>query len=137
MLVASEPDDVADACRRLLADPISATTTEHALEWLPEMFGNASATGADMAGKAEEGVGNPTQVSIKPALHATELLDTPPVSAGPTPVVVVEARTATSREPRWSAGNRCRVVARWSEFRARYATTVSSHECWTIAPAAS
>lgn len=75
MLVASEPDDLADAFRRLLADPISATTTEHALEWLPEMFGNASATGADMAGKAEEGVGNPTQVSINVALLATELLD--------------------------------------------------------------
>ncbi|MFE5702802.1 hypothetical protein [Rhodococcus koreensis] len=76
MLVASEPDDLADTFRRLLADPISATTTEHALQWLPEMFGNASATGADMAGKAEEGVGNPTQVSINTALLATELLDT-------------------------------------------------------------
>ncbi|MDF3310006.1 hypothetical protein P3H15_33870 [Rhodococcus sp. T2V] len=76
MLVASEPDHLADAFRRLLADPISATTTEHALDWLPEMFGNASATGADMAGKAEEGVGNPAQVSINAALLATELLDT-------------------------------------------------------------
>ncbi|AHK36025.1 hypothetical protein [Rhodococcus opacus] len=76
MLVAYEPDDLADAFRQLLEHPTSATTTEHALEWLPEMFGNASATGADMAGKAEEGVGNPTQVSINAALLATELLDT-------------------------------------------------------------
>ena len=76
MLVASDPDDLADAFRRLLADPVSVTTTEHALAWLPEMFGNASATGADMAGKAEEGVGNPAQVSINTALLVTELLDT-------------------------------------------------------------
>ena len=76
MLVASDPDDLADAYRRLLADPVSVTTTEHALAWLPEMFGNASATGADMAGKAEEGVGNPAQVSINTALLVTELLDT-------------------------------------------------------------
>nr|GLK33786.1 hypothetical protein GCM10017611_06290 [Rhodococcus wratislaviensis] len=72
MLVASEPDDLADAFRRLLDNPISSTTPEHALEWLPEMFGTASATGADTAGKAEEGIGNPTQVSINTALPATE-----------------------------------------------------------------
>ncbi|KAF0958013.1 hypothetical protein [Rhodococcus sp. T7] len=76
MLVASEPDELAGAFRRLLADPISATTTEHALAWLPELFGNASATGAEMAGRAEEGIGNPAQVSINAALLATELMDT-------------------------------------------------------------
>lgn len=75
MLVVSDPDDLAGTFRQLLDDPLSAATTEEALTWLSEMFGSPSATGAVMAGTAEEGIGNPTQVSINTSLLTTELRD--------------------------------------------------------------
>ncbi|MCT7294182.1 hypothetical protein NVV99_25155 [Rhodococcus sp. PAE-6] len=75
MLVASDPDNLADTFHQLLDDPISAATTEQALTWLPEIFGSPSAIGAVMAGQAEEGIGNPGQVSINTSLLAVELMD--------------------------------------------------------------
>lgn len=60
--------------RMLLADPISATVTAEAVEYLTELFAAAPTTiGALMAGRAEEGLGDPEQVSVATSLLADDL----------------------------------------------------------------
>lgn len=74
LLVAHETEDLVVAFRGLLANPISAETTEHAADWMGELFANPTAIGSVMAGKAEEGVGNPTQVAAVTSILVQELL---------------------------------------------------------------
>ncbi|WP_182263319.1 nucleotidyl transferase AbiEii/AbiGii toxin family protein [Rhodococcus sp. UFZ-B548] len=75
MLVAEEETEVlAAAFRSLLADPISTETTGQALEWIGELFASPTATGSVMAGRAEEGIGNPTQVATYTSVLAAELI---------------------------------------------------------------
>lgn len=74
LLVAHETEDLVLAFRGLLANPISTETTAHAADWMGELFANPTAIGSVMAGKAEEGVGNPTQVAASTSILVQELL---------------------------------------------------------------
>lgn len=65
---------LADACQGLLADPVSRAVTAEGLEKLRDFFGSSNAEGSFMAGRAEEGVGDPEQVSLAASLLATDLL---------------------------------------------------------------
>lgn len=61
--------------RRLLSDPISATVTRQALDWLPVLFADGpDALGSVMAGRAEEGVGDPDLVAASVAALAADVL---------------------------------------------------------------
>lgn len=60
----------------LLEDEISREVTKDALRYLEELFGaGADALGSAMAGRAEEGVGEPEQVALAVSILAGELLD--------------------------------------------------------------
>ena len=74
LLIAHETEDLVDAFSGLLANPISTETTEHATEWMRELFASPTATGSVMAGKAEEGIGNPTQVAVATSILVEDLL---------------------------------------------------------------
>ncbi|WP_433702576.1 hypothetical protein [Prescottella equi] len=75
MLVAADPDDLATTFGGLLANQISNSATAQALDWFAEMFGTPTHPGSEMAGRAEEGIGDPRQVSIRVSLLATEVMD--------------------------------------------------------------
>ncbi len=74
LLVAHETEDLAVAFGGLLANPISKATTEHTTEWMRELFATPTALGSVMAGKAEEGIGNPTQVAAATSILVEDLL---------------------------------------------------------------
>jgi len=60
---------------RLLADPVSKTVTEQALDWLPSLFADGpDALGSVMAGRAEEGIGDPDLVAASIAALAADVL---------------------------------------------------------------
>jgi hypothetical protein len=76
LLVGTESSHLAVAIARLRADDLAGGVTEQALTLLEELFANdASALGSRMAGRAEEGVGDPLNVSASVALLASDLLD--------------------------------------------------------------
>ncbi|ORI19592.1 nucleotidyl transferase AbiEii/AbiGii toxin family protein [Rhodococcus sp. 1168] len=75
LLIAADPDDLATAFGKLLANQISKSATAQALDWFAEMFGTPIDPGSDMAGRAEEGIGDPRQVSIRVSLLAAEVMD--------------------------------------------------------------
>ena len=59
----SDTASIASAFQRLLADPVSQMVTAQALEWMPVMFADGpEAIGSVMAGRAEEGIGDPDLV---------------------------------------------------------------------------
>jgi hypothetical protein len=61
--------------QRLLADPVSESVTQRAIDWLPSLFADGpDAVGSVMAGRAEEGVGDPDVVSASVAALAADLL---------------------------------------------------------------
>ena len=74
LLVATETLDLAETMQRLRADEISQEATTHALGYLEQLFASAEALGATMAGRAEEGVGQPDTVSASVSLLAQDLL---------------------------------------------------------------
>lgn len=77
-LLVAKPDTaaIASAFQRLIADPVSHLVTEQALEWMPEMFADGpDAPGSVMAGRAEEGVGDPDQVAASIAALVADVLD--------------------------------------------------------------
>ncbi|MCR6703188.1 MAG: hypothetical protein NVV66_00275 [Cellulomonas sp.] len=58
-----------------MVDPLSAEVTEEAIGHLDALFASgAGALGAEMAGRAEEGVGDPEQVSVAVSILAGDLL---------------------------------------------------------------
>ena len=59
----------------LRANDTSREVTEEALVYLYELFGDETALGSVMAGRAEEGIGNPEEVSASVVLLARDLLD--------------------------------------------------------------
>lgn len=59
----------------LRSNETSSEATEEALVYLKDLFGDENALGAVMAGRAEEGVGNPDEVSASVVLLAHDLLD--------------------------------------------------------------
>lgn len=74
LLVATETPDLAETMQRLHADEASQVATTQALGYLEQLFASADALGATMAGRAEEGVGQPDTVSASVSFLAQDLL---------------------------------------------------------------
>ncbi len=75
ILRAIETDALCHTFTRLLADEFSEGATREALVYLAELFATGpKALGAIMAGRAEEAVGNPEQVSVAVSILADDLL---------------------------------------------------------------
>lgn len=59
----------------LLENELSGEVTRQALDYLDELFAQGpEATGAGMAGRAEEGVGNPEEVAVAVSILASDLV---------------------------------------------------------------
>ena len=75
LLVAISTDTLATALHRLLNDDLAGPVTTRALTYLADLFAaSAAATGSHMAGRAEEGVGDPDVVAASCAALASDLL---------------------------------------------------------------
>lgn len=74
LLVATETPDLAETMQRLHGDEISQVATTRALGYLEQLFATADALGATMAGRAEEGVGQPDTVTASVSFLAQDLL---------------------------------------------------------------
>ncbi len=74
LLVATEAPDLAETVRRLLTDKLSQEVTAQALAYLEHLFVSPEALGSTMAGRAEEGVGQPDTVSAAASFLAQDLL---------------------------------------------------------------
>jgi hypothetical protein len=59
----------------LRADDTSGEATEQAIVYLAELFGDATAQGSIMAGRAEEGIGNPDEVAASVTALVRDLLE--------------------------------------------------------------
>jgi hypothetical protein len=60
---------------RLLSNPVSKVVTQQAIEWLPTLFADGpEALGSTMAGRAEEGIGEPDVVSASVAALAADVV---------------------------------------------------------------
>lgn len=76
ILVAVPTAQLASTLRTLGADPISREATNHALEYFDRLFATGPhAIGSTMAGRAEEGIGDPEQVALAVSLLASDALD--------------------------------------------------------------
>jgi hypothetical protein len=76
LLAAIPTDDLAIALRRLRADELASQATEDALVLLANLFAmGPSAPGSQMAGRAEEGIGDPEVVSASVATLASDLVE--------------------------------------------------------------
>ncbi len=77
LLVATPTADMAETMRLLLDEAIAGDTTRQALGYLRDLFAiGPDALGSLMAGRAEEGVGDPGAVSRSAAFLAQDLLAT-------------------------------------------------------------
>jgi hypothetical protein len=76
LLVATETADLAETVQRLRTDEISQDVTAQALTYLEQLFADTDALGATMAGRAEEGVGEPETVSASVSFLVQDLLST-------------------------------------------------------------
>jgi hypothetical protein len=75
LLVATETSELAETIRQLLAEELSQRCTTRALEFVQQLFaGGPDALGSTMAGRAEEGVGQPDTVSASVSFLAQDLL---------------------------------------------------------------
>jgi hypothetical protein len=75
LLVAISTDTLATALHRLLNDDLAGPVTTQALTYLADLFAaGVAATGCHMAGRAEEGVGDPDVVAASCAALASDLL---------------------------------------------------------------
>ncbi len=75
LLVAVPTDRLAAATSDLATDDFAGPVTEQALRFLTEMFADGpEATGPTMAGRAEEGIGEPAVVAAAVAALAKDLL---------------------------------------------------------------
>jgi hypothetical protein len=75
ILVATDTGELATDFARLLADDLSSGTTAEAIDLLRDLFAaGPDATGSLMAGRAEEGVGEPATVALQAAILTSDLL---------------------------------------------------------------
>jgi len=75
LLIAVGTDDLSGATLQLLQDEISSAVTEQALVYLTELFAaGPDSVGSLMAGRAEEGVGEPEIVAASASALANDLL---------------------------------------------------------------
>ncbi len=65
----------------LLNDELGRDVTEQALGHLAELFAGVDSIGATMAGRAEEGVGEPEQVAVAVSILTTDLLESLEITA--------------------------------------------------------
>jgi hypothetical protein len=76
LLVAMPTEALAGDLRRLLSDEVSNATTTVAVGLLEELFAaGREALGADMAGRAEAGIGDPVQTALAVSFLAADLMD--------------------------------------------------------------
>ncbi len=81
LLVAVGTEDLAQTVSHLLRDELSAAVTEQALAYMTGLFAGPDSVGSLMAGRAEEGVGEPAIVAAAVSALAGDLLaivGTPP-----------------------------------------------------------
>jgi hypothetical protein len=75
LLVAVPTDPLAEALRRLSADPFAGEVSRQAVNLLEEHFAaGPGALGPTMAGRAEEGIGDPAGVAAAAAVLAVDLV---------------------------------------------------------------
>jgi Nucleotidyltransferase len=75
LLIAVETVDLAAAITRLLRNPVSQDATSQAMSFLRTLFAEGpEALGSTMAGRAEQGVGEPATVSASVAFLGSDLL---------------------------------------------------------------
>lgn len=75
LLVAVDTAPIAAALGMLLNDPLSGPATSYALEQLDVLFAQGpESLGSTMAGRAEEGIGDPTTVALAVSILATDIL---------------------------------------------------------------
>jgi hypothetical protein len=75
LLVAIPTGQLAQPLRRLRTDPLAGEVTRHAIELLDELFAaGPRARGSMMAGRAEQGIGDPAVVSAASAALAADLV---------------------------------------------------------------
>lgn len=76
ILRAIDTEELRQGFALLLADPLSESVTREALRYLDDLFAaGPDALGSMMAGRAEEGVGEPAQVSAATSILARDLVD--------------------------------------------------------------
>jgi hypothetical protein len=83
LLVTVDTEDLAGRISLLRRDELSAAVTKQALNYLGELFVEASSVGSSMAGRAEEGVGEPEIVAASVSALANDLLTTVEAAASP------------------------------------------------------
>jgi hypothetical protein len=75
LLVSVPTADLASTLRRLHEDQLAGTATETAFALLASLFAEgAAAAGSELAGRAEEGIGDPEAVAASVAALAIDLL---------------------------------------------------------------
>ncbi|MBA3834102.1 MAG: hypothetical protein H0X34_19875 [Chthoniobacterales bacterium] len=75
LLVATETAEMVEGFQVLLADPRSAEVARQALVFLNDLFAAPDSIGSLMAGRVEEGVGEPDNVAASVSILARELID--------------------------------------------------------------
>jgi hypothetical protein len=75
LLAATETEEVVGGFITLLADDRSGAATEQAVGFLGELFVTPDSVGSSMAGRAEEGAGEPTIVAASVSALVNDLLD--------------------------------------------------------------
>lgn len=76
ILVHTPTDSLAADFRRLLADDLAGAVTAQAVEFIRENFAaGAEATGSIMAGRTEEGIGEPQTVALQTSILASDLVN--------------------------------------------------------------
>ncbi|MEV0623199.1 hypothetical protein AB0I81_58480 [Nonomuraea sp. NPDC050404] len=77
VLIDADTAELAAAFRFLLQEPISSEVTSEAVEYLTTLFAaGPDALGSTMAGRAEEGIGEPETVALATSLLAADLVQT-------------------------------------------------------------
>jgi hypothetical protein len=77
LLVAVDTGNLSEATSRMLQEEISSTVTEQALDYLAKLFAaGPGSVGSIMAGRAEEGVGEPAIVAASVSALADDLFAT-------------------------------------------------------------
>lgn len=74
LLVATETVEMVEGFQLLLADPRSAEVASQALAFLSDLFAAPTSVGSLMAGRVEEGVGEPDNVAASASILARELI---------------------------------------------------------------
>lgn len=76
VLLATPTQSLAADFRRLLIDDLAGQVTAEAADFLRDHFApGPQATGSEMAGRTEEGIGEPETVAVQTSILASDLLD--------------------------------------------------------------